>query len=162
MRLILCATALAFWAACWLWQLPRRAGWGIVGFLQHWEPCLNWSLFHYPSQFSGSWRQPFLSHFWKTNMQTKSPNTKQPHRSRRNIPVCWKGKYCAAEQPWAADVAVLGCLFILGHSEFSHHPDCPRMSQWVRLFWLDELKYLRCWKSILKCFTHFTKSCMST
>lgn len=104
MRLILCATALAFRAACWLWQLPRRAGWGVVGFLQHWEPCLNLSLFHYPSQFSGSWRQPLPSHFWKTNTQTKKPQRKTaPQKQKeysspleRQILCCWRarGSWC--------------------------------------------------------------------
>lgn len=106
-------------AVCAVWrlqQLPRRAHWGIVGFLTRWEPCLNSRLFPKPGQFSESWRQPVLSHFWKTNIQTKNPNPNQPHITRKNIPIHWKSKYCATEQLRTASVAVWGRVCISGHS----------------------------------------------
>lgn len=104
-------------AACWPQQLPRRASWGIVGFSQRWEPCLNLRLFHYPGQFSESSRQPALSHFWKTNTNKKKNPTQNSQTELEKIfQVHWKSKYCATEQLWTAYAAFLGCTFILGHS----------------------------------------------
>lgn len=101
-------------AACWPRQPSRQVSWGIRGLLQHWEPCLNLRLFHYPGQFSESWRQPVLSHFWKINRQTKTPT--QNSRTEEIFHFTGKSKYCATQQLWTAYVAVSGCTFTLGCS----------------------------------------------
>lgn len=104
----------ALCAACWSRQLSRQMRWGIIGSLQHWEPCLNLRLFHYPRQFSESWRQPGLSHFWKINMQTKTPA--QNSQTEKIFQFTGKSKYCATEHLRTAYVAVSGCTFTSGRS----------------------------------------------
>lgn len=121
------------------WQLPRRASWGIVGFLQCWEPRLNLRLFHYPGQFSESWRQPVLSHFWKTNRQTKSANTKQMNRTRKKYSSSLEKQILCY---WAAMNSLHSCLRLHASFrplfEFSHYSDRPWMSEWVGLFdWMN-------------------------
>lgn len=149
-------------AACWLRQLARQSGWGFIGFLLGWEPCLNLRICHYPGQFSERWRQPVLPHFYK-QIYKRKPQHKTAKKKRKKKK---KKKYSSLLEKqimccWKAMKSSCGYLMLLVYFRplWVRSPIDVRGSLTCLTGWIEILEML---EEHLKSFTLFTKICVST